>query len=405
MAAAHDFSKSYIETRLQEVGKSIIAAVGEQMEINRKSCSVDAKRLDSVKFFPEVTVRYASGEKTRFGDDKQEHFRNDGVLFVRPGQWGLNATPTKMKAFTVGLEIKERLEDLAGDEKILMYMGWTDFYFLVVPPALESAAIAKLDLIGDSRLGLFVLDARPRVVRIPLRQDSLYVNKYALAMQCLFSDRPYADVEYEFSGCEDPADLDPSAYQNAFRKLHPEFDGTEDTFLRTKDNMLGGLTGKELQTLAEGKTAAAIAEEEQERKAQRKAAKLAREEALAEALSNLNSPEVKKRLVVQRNDAQTVYHAINRCNSESTITAEKLADEIGISKRTVEASLASLRNAGLIRSEGSKKKPQIAVISEFDETDDFAKCSLFAAVKSPSERRRMQLVCSECPLTECPAHP
>ena len=407
MAAAHDFSKSYIETRLQEVGKSIIAAVGEQMGINRKSCSIDAKRIDSVKFFPEVTVRYTSDQKTRFSDDKQEHFRNDGVLFVRPGQWGLNATPTKMKAFTVGLEIKERLEDLAGDEKILMYMGWTDFYFLVVPPELELAAIAKLDVINDARLGLFVMNpAFPRVVRVPLRQDSIYANKYALAMQCLFSDRPHTDVEYELSGCES-ADLDPAAYQNAFRNLHPEFDGAEDTFLRNKENMLGGLTGKELRTLAEGETATVVSEEEKERRevsAQRKAAKLAREEALADALAGVESAEVKKRLVVQRNDAQTVYHKITQA-PDSVITAEQLAEDIGISKRSVEASLASLREAGLIRSEGCRKKPQIAIVTEFEETGEYAKCSLFAAVKSPSEKRRIRLVCAECALRECPAHP
>ena len=403
--AAHDFTKHFIEQRLDMVGKAIIAAVGEQMGINKKACSLTSKRLDSIMFFPEVTIRYSSGNKTRFGEEKLEHFRNDGILFIRPGQWGLNGLPTKMKAFTVGLEIKENLKDLAADDKLLMYMGWTDFYFLMVPSELKKEALAKLEIINDARLGLLIYDGFPTVVRIPLRQDCLFANKYAIAMECLFFERKHREIEYELSGQEEAAELNPFAYQNAFRDLHPEFNGADDTWLKTQDRESHAMTEKELRTLATGEETVIEEQDRKEQAAQRKAAKLAREEALAEALSNLNSPEVKKRLVVQRNDAQTVYHAINRCNSESTITAEKLAEEIGISKRTVEASLASLRNAGLIRSEGSKKKPQIAVISEFEETDDFAKCSLFSAVKSPSERRRMQLVCSECPLISCPAHP
>ena len=423
--AAHDSSKTYIEQRLCDIGKVLIAAVGEQMGINKNACSVYSRRLDSVKFFPEVSIRYSSGESTRFGEEKLSHYRNDGILFIRPGQWGLNSLPSKMKAFTVGLEIKERLDDLAQDAKILLYMGWTDFYFLVVPKTLEKEALAKLDGINDARLGLLVLeDEMPRVARIPLRQDALYANKYAIAMQCLFFDREHNEVEYELSGCEKMEDLDPCAYQNAFRELHPEFNGAEDTYLRMKDKNVGAMTVKELRNITEAKEAegslgaaegaigAAAAGsssdediEKKEKAAQRKAAKLAREEALVEALAEVDNVEVKKRLVVQRNDAQTLYHTLRKKEEATTITAEQLADEIGVSKRTVESSLASLREAGLIRSEGSKKKPQITVVQVFEEEEEYAKCSLFTAVKSPSEKRRIKLVCSECPIADCPAHP
>ena len=416
--AAHDYSKTYIENRLSEIGKAIIAGVGEQMGIHHKACSLDTNRLDSVKFFPEVTIRYSSGEKTRYGDEKLSHYRNDGILFIRPGQWGLNGLPSKMKAFTVGLEIKEHLNDLAQDDKILLYMGWTDFYFLVVPPVLEKVSLAKLNIINDARLGLLVLEEDfPKIVRIPLRQDTLYANKYAIAMQCLFFDREHREVEYELSGCEEMADLNPCAFQNAFRELHPEFNGKEDTFLRTKDMQVGALTEKELRTITEAKdaveaegTIGAVGDssediEKKEKAAKKKAAKLAREEALAKDLAEIDNVEVKKRLVVQRNDTQTLYHTLRKKEEATTITAEQLADEIGVSKRTVESSLASLRKAGLINREGSKKKPQISVVQTFEETEEYSKCSLYAAVQSPSERRRIKLICAECTIANCPARP
>ena len=39
--AAHDYSKTYIENRLSDIGKAIIAGVGEQMGIHHKACSLD----------------------------------------------------------------------------------------------------------------------------------------------------------------------------------------------------------------------------------------------------------------------------------------------------------------------------------------------------------------------------
>ena len=42
------------------------------------------------RIFEELTVRYETGEKTKRGLDKQDHYRFDAVLFIQPGYRALN---------------------------------------------------------------------------------------------------------------------------------------------------------------------------------------------------------------------------------------------------------------------------------------------------------------------------
>ena len=137
---AHKTTVEWINAHLEQVGKALIAACGDQMGIDARFSGPDCRRKDAVVFRTEQTVRYRHPEPDRFGGEKTAHFRNDGVFYVRPGLWGLNAVPSRLMAFTVGVEIKEQLSDLRGDKKDMYYLGWTDFYFFLVPAELEGPA-------------------------------------------------------------------------------------------------------------------------------------------------------------------------------------------------------------------------------------------------------------------------
>ena len=230
---AHKNTIDWIESHLEQLGKMLIAACGDQMGIDERFTGEDVKRQDAIVFRREQTIRYRSPEPNRFGEEKTRHFRNDGIFYVRPGRWGLNDVPSKMKAFTVGIEIKETQSDLMGDSKDLFYLGWTDFYFFFVPESLEEAARKKIQSLNDARFGLIVYSqSRCYVCIAPLRQQVPPINQYALAFQSLFSDHgSSAETTIDWDGQPEDGVVCADAWLNACRGLHPEFAGGEDTVL------------------------------------------------------------------------------------------------------------------------------------------------------------------------------
>lgn len=140
----------------------------------------------------------------------------------------------------------------------------------------------------------------------------------------------------------------------------------------------------------------------------RKAAKLAREATLLEELASVPAAEIRRRLVSHTNDTQSVYHALRRMADDggtASATAAQIADAVGVSRATVENSLRALREADLIQSSGSRKKPSILLECDVQALHGFTDCLLLRSVKSPREQRRMALVCRECAFVDCPAHP
>ncbi|MBR6881335.1 MAG: helix-turn-helix transcriptional regulator [Bacteroidales bacterium] len=415
---AHNTTVKWINAHLEQVGKALIAACGDQMGIDARFRGPDCRRKDAVVFRTEQTVRYRHPEPDRFGGEKTAHFRNDGVFYVRPGLWGLNAVPSRLMAFTVGVEIKEQLSDLRGDKKDMYYLGWTDFYFFLVPAGLEEAAREKLAALDDARFGLLVYgEDKCSVVIAPLRQQVPPANQYALALQAVFSDTGRGgEVDIDWNGIPEDGAVDVGAWLNACRGLHPEFAGGEDTVIEAmwreeeRKPSLGaacdrddaspcGDQDSEAQEKRTAKAAKATA---------RKAAKQAREAALLEELASVPAAEIRRRLVSQTNDTQSVYHALRRMADDggtASATAAQIADAVGVSRATVENSLRALREADLIRSSGSRKKPSILLECDVQALHGFTDRLLLRSVKSPRERRRMALVCRECAFVDCSAHP
>ena len=200
------------------------------MGIQAGACGGDTKRLDKAIIFREQTIRYLDEGK------RLKHFRLDAIVYVRPGRWGLNTTPSRPFAFIVGLEFKETAADLDRDTKCLYYLGWTDFFFLVVPEDLQDRAKKKVHDLGDARIGVITVGIHWKVVIIPLRQQVLPQNKFALTLQALLGEHTEESIDtiIDWNGIPDNGTVEVDAYFQTCCSIHPEFAGYEETYLANK---------------------------------------------------------------------------------------------------------------------------------------------------------------------------
>ena len=146
---------------------------------------------DAIRYriFEELTVRYETGEKTKRGLDKQDHYRFDAVLFIQPGYRALNQN----QCFTVGIELKNSKADLMGDHKMDKYLGWTDLFFIGVPADLTEDAIRKADEVSEevfgnkSMVGVFDIE-NGIIYKIPAqKQDVSMENRLKIQEQVIYN--------------------------------------------------------------------------------------------------------------------------------------------------------------------------------------------------------------------------
>ena len=127
----------------------------------------------------EFVVRFDKGLINPDGKYKQCHRFFDAVLFVEPT---INALAQKW-TFRVGVEVNCTEHDLAKDNKIPYYLGWTDFFFLAVPAELVPQALKKAK--SDSRIGVMSLTSG-KILNMPSWQDIPTGRKYELMLQAFF---------------------------------------------------------------------------------------------------------------------------------------------------------------------------------------------------------------------------
>lgn len=138
----------------------------------------------------------------------------------------------------------------------------------------------------------------------------------------------------------------------------------------------------------------------------KRAAKAARRAAVMEKLMTVDDAGIRQQLALLSLDAQDVYHILRdrAIGGNVAVTADSITgvDGVSISKRSVENALKELREASLIRSIGSKKKPVIH-LTESMIPSNAAECQLYKAARSKKEISRMQSICGQCTLS-CPVH-
>ena len=103
---AHEELKALLEG---DQGKLIVKSVTQSMYA--WAWKVPAEYYN-YRVFNELTVRYETGERTRLGLKKFDHFRFDSVFFVEPGYRALD----QRQCYTIGIELKQSKSDLMGDK-------------------------------------------------------------------------------------------------------------------------------------------------------------------------------------------------------------------------------------------------------------------------------------------------
>jgi hypothetical protein len=140
------------------------------------------------KLYQEVTIRLkGTQQRDRFGKFKPQRRRFDAVGLVKPFYEAYGND-----LFTVGFEIKVSKSDLVGDKKYMDYLGFTNYFFFVVPEELMADALKKID--GDvnngANIGLLVVSKQGlEIKKMPKKQTPNAENEANLFREILFSDR------------------------------------------------------------------------------------------------------------------------------------------------------------------------------------------------------------------------
>ena len=131
------------------------------------------------RFFTEVSIRIATGEKTRLGLDRNKHYRFDAIFFVEPGMRALN----QHQIYSVGMELKNSREDLMHDSKMENYLGYTDFFFIGVPEALAQDALKRAE--GNAQIGVVDID-NGIIYKLPKRIEVTPIHRLEIYEQILY---------------------------------------------------------------------------------------------------------------------------------------------------------------------------------------------------------------------------
>lgn len=300
------------------------------------------------KVFEELSVRYDTGELTRRKLKKMKHYRFDAVFFIQPGRASLN----QGECFTVGVELKSQKYDLAGDDKMGKYLGWTDFFFIGVPEELVEEAIKKAEEVSKSACGncdmVGVFDVKTGTIyKMPSRRQEVPPeNRIAVMEQIIYNEVfnmtdavniPLEEIEVLYRM---PESLELVGSNVTPPTLHmpptPPTPPNNDGLNNSKNNELS----------------------EEERAARYAAAKARQDvrrvemEQLSERASKL-SEEARGSLMALPLKHQQVFWAI--ADAGEPIQAGAVREQLDFGANTLDRATSALLAAKLIEREGSKK--------------------------------------------------
>lgn len=274
------------------------------------------------RVFNELTVRYETGEKTRIGLNKYDHYRFDSVFFVEPGYRALD----QRQCYTIGIELKESKADLLGDKKMEKYLGWTDLFFIGVPADLTEEAIEKAKDVNNEYIGVIDVE-NGLIIKNSKKMKVSDRNKMLVYEQVLFN--------------------------TVFREMGPISFEAEDVIVDHTLDETGGDTCMDGHVNATVPDGDLLAEKQAKREAadakKEARAKDARE--LADRAASLAEP-TRRALSALPDKAQAAYHHL-RENPGSN--AHDLEGALGVSEATAKRLAGQLADAGLIERKGSKK--------------------------------------------------
>lgn len=351
MAKAHEELKKLLGER---PGKAFALDVTRQVYAWAERIPDDAIRY---RIFEELTVRYETGEKTKRGLDKQDHYRFDSVLFIQPGYRALNQN----QCFTVGIELKNSKADLMGDHKMDKYLGWTDLFFIGVPAAITEDAIKKADEVSEKVFGnksmVGVFDIENGVIyKMPARKQNVSIeNRLKIQEQViynvLFDDMKTITAKLEEISIENHPINEITVGEENYQE--------KDALDTTSDN-----SSQEKPTES---SKSSLDEDFVKARNEKRAENRAKREELAKDLAERNrllTTKTKEQLAGLSDRDQLVFWCVRDATVHGGINGIDIPSAIGQSSAAVNRSMKKLKERGLVARDGAPKYGKFKVIGD-----------------------------------------
>lgn len=355
---------------------------------------------DAIRYriFEELTVRYETGEKTKRGLDKQDHYRFDAVLFIQPGYRALNQN----QCFTVGIELKNSKADLMGDHKMDKYLGWTDLFFIGVPADLTEDAIRKADEVSEevfgnkSMVGVFDIE-NGIIYKIPAqKQDVSMENRLKIQEQViyniLFNDMKSITVKLEEISIENrPIDKINIGEENN-QEDNQESDTIEQalsTPMATAPSEVpseilsetpSDISDTASDSSSHGKqTKSTLDEDFVKARNEKRAENRVKREELAKDLAKRNSlltTKIREQLAGLSDRDQLVFWCVRDATTHGGINGIDIPSAIGQSSAAVNRSIKKLKEGDLVILDGAPKYGKFKVIGDALKSSRCVTCRL-----------------------------
>ena len=359
MAKAHEELKKLLGER---PGKAFALDVTRQVYAWAERIPDDAIRY---RIFEELTVRYETGEKTKRGLDKQDHYRFDSVLFIQPGYRALNQN----QCFTVGIELKNSKADLMGDHKMDKYLGWTDLFFIGVPAAITEDAIRKADEVSEEVFGnkpmVGVFDIENGVIyKMPARKQNVSIeNRLKIQEQViynvLFDDMKTITAKLEEISIENHPINEITVGEENYQENDQDNYQEKDAPDTTSDS-----SSQEKPTKS---SKSSLDEDFVKARNEKRAENRAKREELAKDLAERNrllTNKTREQLAGLSDRDQLVFWCVRDATVDGGINGINIPSAIGQSSAAVNRSLKKIKERGLVTLDGAPKYGKFKVIGD-----------------------------------------
>ena len=362
MAKAHEELKKLLGER---PGKAFALDVTRQVYAWAERIPDDAIRY---RIFEELTVRYETGEKTKRGLDKQDHYRFDSVLFIQPGYRALNQN----QCFTVGIELKNSKADLMGDHKMDKYLGWTDLFFIGVPAAITEDAIRKADEVSEEVFGnkpmVGVFDIENGVIyKMPARKQNVSIeNRLKIQEQViynvLFDDMKTITAKLEEISIENHPINEITVGEENYQENDQDNYQEKDAPDTTSDS-----SSQEKPTKPSKSSKSPLDEDFVKARNEKRAENRAKREELAKDLAERNrllTNKTREQLAGLSDRDQLVFWCVRDATVDGGINGINIPSAIGQSSAAVNRSLKKIKERGLVTLDGAPKYGKFKVIGD-----------------------------------------
>lgn len=344
MAAAHE---NLLPLLSGNPGKAFIVDLTQRVYNWAEKIPTDYYKY---RFFTEVSIRIATGEKTRLDLDRNKHYRFDAIFFVEPGMRALN----QHQIYSVGMELKNSKEDLMHDKKMENYLGYTDFFFIGVPEELAQDALKRAE--DDAQIG--VVDIENGIIyKLPKRIEVTPIHRLEIYEQILYGPI----FESSKTVCFEAKDVEIMA---------PDFKetGTPEGSAAPATNIEAEVSKR----IEEQKEAEAVAAEQHKEELEAKKENLAA--FMTERRKNLpdNVLSTIEQLPLKE---QQVYCMIQE--NTSGIQVKDIIENLGddSSEASVKRHISHLKGLGLIERLGSKKTGVYSAVSDYECRSECSACA------------------------------